>query len=533
VAGLTRLLKVGRAADSLGVYVPALVFHKLLALGRVVLFVYLMDQVQIGLWGLGAMIFTIGSSAVTLGSHHGITRYVSFYEARGQLEAFYRRVRLGVSALALGVTALAAAAAGPLTDLLIAPREGAAAVGRGEQVLVCLLALANVAVMALYQNLVSFLTGMRVYRFVSVVEVAYSVVFTALGAAALAAWPTASAALLAHLASGMLLVVAGAAVLQVGLRRAGAGEAAAEAVALAPASGADEAPAAGPDWALRPPDAAAGPPGALRRVLRFGAVNLLGGVLWLAAGYVSFWLASKEYGQAEAGLFNAFLRLGQPLALLANAAWAVVFTHVARRWEQGQPKWALQALQTAYKGVALSVTTLTLVAHVTAPLWVRVLPAEYHRGLGLVGGLLMFFQVVTNLSLVAMLAKLRERPAVIALTALGGAAANVALARWWMPAAGAAGAAWAAGAGMYVGGTAVGAAYLLAARIRLGAGTWLVLLSPAVLGLLAVSVPAAAGAWAAVLAAAVLTPWVFSRHEKALIRAFAARLAAMVRRRRA
>ena len=72
MAGLTRLLKVGRAADSLGVYVPALVFHKLLALGRVVLFVYLMDQVQIGLWGLGAMIFTIGSSAVTLGSHHGI-----------------------------------------------------------------------------------------------------------------------------------------------------------------------------------------------------------------------------------------------------------------------------------------------------------------------------------------------------------------------------------------------------------------------------------------------------------------------------
>jgi len=531
---VTRLMRVGPAAESLGVYVPALVFQKAVALGRVVLFSYLMVQEQVGLWGLAAMIFTIGSSVATLGSNHGITRYVSFYEARGQLVGFYRRMRLGVVVLALATTAAALAGSGVLTRLLM-PQDSAGAITYDQQWVICVAALANVAAVALHNNLGSFLHGMRVYRLVALLEVVYSVLFAAAAAVVLLLEPTALAALATHFAVIVTVVAFGTIVLAAGLRaQASAGQAGtapagpAEPLAADPTVGIDQAAAPVPDaMSAPPPQDALDLTGAMPRVLRFGLANLLGTSLWLAAGYVSFWLASKEYGPREAGTFHVFLRLGQPVMLLANAAWAVIFTYVARQWEGGERAPAMAALKTAYKGIAVTMLTLTLVLYATGPLWVKVLRSDYHAGLPLIGGLLMFFQVVTNLALMNIVAKLRERPIVIALAALCGGTANLVLAKWWMPRYGPAGAAWAAGIGMYAGGMLVAVVYLLVSRVRLGAATWAVLLSPAILALLITAPWVALGVWAAVLALAVLTPLLFSREEKALIASFVRRFAAI------
>jgi hypothetical protein len=133
----------------------------------------------------------------------------------------------------------------------------------------------------------------------------------------------------------------------------------------------------------------------------------------------------------------------------------------------------------------------------------------------MLGGLLMFFQCVANLALVTMLAKLQERPGVISLVALAGGLANAILAWWWMPQWGAVGAAWAAGVGMLVGGGLATAAYLVAVRTRLHAGTYLVLACPVLLVL-----PAwlAALVWLIVCVMAVATHQVFSRPQKHVLR---------------
>jgi len=222
--------------------------------------------------------------------------------------------------------------------------------------------------------------------------------------------------------------------------------------------------------------------------------------------------------KAQAGVFAVFLRLAQPIVFLANAAWSVIFAHVANWWESGDREMAMSRLETAYKGVCLATMSLTVLIYVSAGLWVRILPGDYRAGQAVLGGLLMFFQVICNLSLTTIVAKLRERPIVIVLCALAGGVLNVVLARWWMSAAAAGGApaaaAWAAGVGMYAGAGAVTVVYFLVARISVSPGTWFVLASPAILLLPAWIV---APAWAGVLAAAAMTGLILRPDQKRLL----------------
>ena len=507
-------------AESLGVYVPAMVLQKLISLGRVVLFTHLLTSDQYGLWGLGMMIFNIAGPLMTLGSNHGLIRYVSFYEARGQLVAFYRRMRLAVLVCAVSLAAGAFAASGGITRLFLASREGST-IPHSYQLYICWAALANALLGALYHNLLGFMNGMRAYRLVSAVELLFAVVFTAIGALAVGFMDTGLALLLAHLAALAVVLGAGLALLHVGVSRLAArpGKAPgpheqAGAAVLSPAGETEEITGA-VERPLEPIQTAppAGLSGAFARVLRYGSGALLGTVLWNLTGYLSFWLTSYRLGEDQAGVFYVFLLVCQPVVFLANAAWAVIFTHVARLWER-QQRAAMALLEAAYKAVVMATLTLTVAVYLTAPLWVRLVPPAYRHGVGLLGGLLMFFQVVNHLALMNMLAKLRERPVIVAVAAIVGGAANAALALWWMPQHEAVGAAWAAGIGMYAGAGAVAVAYLLATRTRLHPSTALVMLMPA--GLL---LPAwiLAVFWAAALAVAAFTPLVFTPHQKRIL----------------
>ena len=82
-------------------------------------------------------------------------------------------------------------------------------------------------------------------------------------------------------------------------------------------------------------------------------------------------------------------------------------------------------LETAYKAVTIAMMAMTIMILAPARCGWPCCPAKYHQGLVLLGGLLMFFQAVSNLSLLTTVARLRERPIVIALAALAGGVANV------------------------------------------------------------------------------------------------------------
>ena len=131
---LERLLKVGTMTDSLGVYVPAMALQRIIGLVRVVVFMHLLASVgEYGLWALGVMIFDLGGQVITLGSNHGVTRYVSFYEARGQLRAFYRRMRWLIPCVCLVLTALAFLGSDVITSVAFVHRKVGAGVGFDQQ----------------------------------------------------------------------------------------------------------------------------------------------------------------------------------------------------------------------------------------------------------------------------------------------------------------------------------------------------------------------------------------------------------------
>jgi hypothetical protein len=124
----------------------------------------------------------------------------------------------------------------------------------------------------------------------------------------------------------------------------------------------------------------------------------------------------------------------------------------------------------------------------------------------------MLFAVLAQLALMTIIARLHERPWIIAAAALAGGAATVLLAQFvLMPKWGPAGAAWASGIGVYAGAGAVTTAYFLAARLRLSASTLLVLAAPIILILPPLPL---ALALATLIALAATTPAIFTHEEK-------------------
>jgi len=441
MAARGRLLKVGSMGDALGVYVPAMVVQKAVALGRLVLLAYLMSRAgpQYGMWRIGLMVAVLAAPVLAVGAGPGLRRYVSMYEARGQLRTFYRRVRWFVPLLCVAAGGVGLACSGLITRGVIVSKARAAEIDLtyGAQWALCIAALANGVMMGVYQGVVGFIVGMRAYRLVSVVEVAFNVLFAVLAVVVVTVCPTGVALLCAHLAA-------------VGITLAGA----AWALHVLVARSTDDV-CQSPE--LPCPSASA----MLGRLVRFGAGAMVATVGLLAAQSVSLYMVNRQMGKGPAGVYGLFAQLGQPIFMVASAAWTVVLTHAARRWEASQRDEALADLQTSFKAIATAAMTLAVLVLASGPLWVRLLPATFRGGLVLMCGLLLLFQSLTHLALMHIVARLHERPCVVAVSAVVGGAANAALAWRWLPSWGLVGAAWAAGVGMYVGGGAVAVGYLL------------------------------------------------------------------------
>ena len=493
MAALRRLLKASPVSEALGVYVPAMLLQKAVGLGRLVLLAYLLSRVphEYGMWGIGVMVATLAAPVLTVGIAHGLRRYASQHLARGQLRVFYRRVRWFVPLACVLAAGAALACSGPLTRWVVVSKARAARVDLpyGEQLTLCMAALANAAAMSLYQLVEGFISGLRAYRLLSVVEVGFGVLFTVIAAVVAAYCPTGLAVLWAHLAATLAAAAAGG----VGLH------------ALVRRMSAREAQAARPErWRAM-----------LGRLVRFGLGAMAAALCLAAAEFVSLYMVNRWEGKAAAGIYALFAQLSKPMFLMACAVWTVILTHSAARWEAGDRREALGGLETGYRLVAAGTMTLTVAALAAAPLWLGLLPSSFRGGVALLGGLLMFFQSLTHLAVMNIVARLHERPGAVAAALLAGGAVNAVLAWRWMGPWGLAGASWGAGVGMYAGGTGVAAAYLLITRTRLAPGTYVVLAAPA---LLALSIPgplwAPAAAWGVVLAAALATNRVFSAEDK-------------------
>jgi len=489
----------------MGVHVSVTVLQRFLGFFRVLVLAWMLAPEHMSLWGLGVMIFTILGPLMTLGADSGTERYVSLFETRGRLELFYRKMRFGVLALVLLIGAGLLVSAEYITTLVISVGKGVPGVTWNHQVLICWLAMVNAMLLALYLNVLAFLKGMRVYRIVSVIHIIFSVLFTVAAVGVLWVWPSATAALLTHAATlGISLVVALGflhfGIVHTGGHRSRGGDRRKE-----PRLGQVDRRAPKPVKKL--------PRNLFSRLVTFGLISVLGTALWIANSYISFYMLyrNQELSKSQAGVFFVFMRLAHPVVLLAQAAWAVLFVHVVRRWESGQRDKAMDVLETTYRGIALAIMTLAVAIYATAPYWVLILKSQYHCGVDLVGPLMMSFLSVAFLALTAMVARLHERPAVIAAAALLSGLANLILGYVWIGQYGVIGAAYAAGVGMFLGVGIVSVVYLLTAHAGLHWSTITVLLLPAILLL-----PpwAAVVGWTAAVAVMLATQLVFTKTQK-------------------
>jgi O-antigen/teichoic acid export membrane protein len=491
-SALRRLLKVDSLSGSVGIYVPATALQKAIGLGRLLLFIHLLSQVQYNFWAAGAIIFDIAGPLACLGSNLAISRYVSFFEAQGQLRHFYRQIRWVVLGLCAGFTIIALLGSDIIRSLAIAARTDVAA-DIDQQMMVCYAAIANILIVSLYLNLIGFLYGLRAYRLVSVLELTSSILLAGGGLAVLLYAPTGLALLLTHAASVLICLIAGLIVLHVALPQD------------------------------KPIAAASTPAGSLPtqsdmsllRVVKFGLATLLGTVAWALVNHISYRMTSYYLGPRAGAEFQAFLRLDQQVVFLAASAWAVVFSHVARRWESGSPAEATAMLESSFKALSAAGMTLGVLLYLTLPWWVYIVPEQYRPGRQAVPGLLMFFQVMTNLPLLDILAKLREKPLVTAWALIIGGTINYLLARLWIPAWGCAGAALAGGLGIFAGSWVVLIAYQVIYKHRLQAGTLIMCLMPVILIL---PVWLAGGIWAVICLLAFFTPHLVSPQEKQMLR---------------
>ncbi|MBN1555190.1 MAG: hypothetical protein JXA11_10630 [Phycisphaerae bacterium] len=523
---LSRILRVGTIAQSMSVYLPAMMFQKALGMGRLVLFTYLVSRGQMGVWSSGVMIFILGAPLVSLGANHAMARYVSTYESRGQLVQFFRRSRIFVLLLVVGITGACFLGLEGIQQLL--GRMGMASrFSVLRQSDIRLAVVGNLVLMALYIAQISFMYGLRVYALVSIMEVAFSVLFTAWGVVWVWFSPGAMSLLLAHLGSLAVVLVVfhwllGSAVNHSARRRT-RGEAVWRTdvnIEPTPSAEGDAVSTRIPlDSAKQPVDAQDATRIHWLRILRYGLAGMIGTLIWQCAQNVSYFMVLHRYGEVSAGGFWVMMQFSQPLVFVANAAWAVLFSHVARLWEEGDHDAAMFMLETSYKAIALTIMTFSVLLYTTSHWWIQILSPEYRYGLDYLSGLLTFYLTVSNLTMLTIPAKLHEKPIVIGIGALAGAVANIGLAVLWMPmwgdvVWGEVGAARAAGVGMFFGGGFVMLIYLLISKTRLSDSTYFVLGTPV---LLLLPTHLIGMVWAVVLPVSVFSPWIFDVQQKTIL----------------
>lgn len=509
----------------MSIYLPASLVQLILAMGRVLVFTYLISREQMGVWGTGAMIFVVAAPLVCLGSNHALVRYVSVYEARGKLLLFFRRMRIFVPLLTCVLVAIAFVFSKCLISRVIYPQASGEILSYHWYV--GLAVIGNLGLMALYLCMLSFIYGLRVYALASMIEVLFAGLFTASAVVWLVIGGCGATLtmLLAHLGSLVVVLSIGMTLLWIGVNRIAQNplpdvqptpdiEPTADdgdmVKATIPVIGKISPKLEEPDETLRE---------GLLRFVKFGLAGMIGALLWQVSGYVSFTLVYQWRGEQSGGVFHVMNKLTQPLVVLAGAAWAVVFSHVAKQWETDK-KTAMATLELSFKAIAITVMTFTIAIYAASPLWIKLLDDRYRVGLLYLPGLFTLAVGISNLTMLTIPAKLHERPIVIGLGAVSGVALNILLAALWMPRWGEVGAALAAGVGMYFGGGIVMFVYLLATNVNLRDSSYFILALPV---LLLLPIHILAPLWAIILAICIFSPWIFSNAQKSQLRSTAVR----------
>lgn len=385
-ASLFRAESVGR---SLSIYLPVTVGSRLIGLVRAVILAWLIGEAEFGLFQLALLAINVLNPLCSAGLNEAVARYVPQYETRGALRPYLRRIAPFVLVTGLVLSAVMYLAARPLGALLFATLgSGSTRVVTSETcTLLTQLAAGTTFGLIVYFLLLAILRGLRMFRAVSLIELVNNVAFTLLAILVALAGMRTAGAMIASYGLALLAIVV---VVWPPLQRA---------VGRAP----------GQDGPLRPDGPDCREPAVFRQLLRFSLWAAMATIMWQTLQYYPMWYLQKLHGPEVTAVFGAVRSLTQIVLVAAVAIVGVVQTSVTKTWEESGAAEADRRLLLAYKAAAL----LMLVGCVAFALMgrpiMRVFPASYGYGAGIVALSLLFFLVGGHLSFLAVHFTLIER----------------------------------------------------------------------------------------------------------------------------
>lgn len=367
----SRLFRSRGTADALGIYLPAAVAYRSLGLVRGVILAWLIVPAEYGLLQMALVTVNVLMPLAGLGLNEAVARYVPQYEARGELRAFLRRAWLFAMATTAVLCGLTFAAAGPLTRLILGSAEAATADG-SQRVELTRWAVACVLVLIAYMFLLAAIKGLRMFLAVSLLELAGGVGFTAL-AVVLAAcgWRSADAVLVAFVAVYMLVTAAVGLLLIRHLGRS-----------------------IGQDGPLEGASRSDVP----RQMVQFGMWLALAAVLWQIMQHYPMWYLQRTQGPQATAVFAGVRLIAQAILIAAVSVVMVVQATVTRAWEAEGPAAADRKLGLAFKTTGIVMLAGCGALVFAAPIVMRLFPADYGSGVGLVPVLTAFCMVAGCLS---------------------------------------------------------------------------------------------------------------------------------------
>ena len=454
---MSKLSKILFYADSLfanlRVYLFAHILFRVVGMGRMVLWTWLLLESKFGSFNVGLVFTNLAASMVLLGAPSALERYIPFYQNAHQLKAFLRRILplcfaiavLAVVVLALNVDALSS---------LVFSLKSFGSLGAETKLQFSQLAAACVATVfaaACFHMVISCLKGLRYFRAVAALELTYSLLFTALAVVLLLGYSCEPVVVFVSQALSMAVVsgVVGL-LLLVNLRNT-------------------------PDQ-----DEALGSREYLSRFGTFAAWGLPGTITWRLLFIFPLWYLNRTQGPEVAGTYSAYFRLTNAVFFLSVPFWSVMNIHAVRHWVQAKYALARSTVEVGFKACSLFLLLLCMVFTLAGPVLSKLFPSGFSAGAEQVRFICMPVILAVNFGLVHLLAHLLERPGLRVLSLSVGAGVLLLVGYFVIPVYGMTGAALSAALGLGVA-IVLGLVMLASRRCYVSLSTWMVLACPLLL----------------------------------------------------
>ncbi len=490
------------------IYLPCYAASRLIGFARGVLFAWIIAKGEFGLLQLGLMAMNLLYPLMSLGLNDAVTRYVPYYEARHALRrSLVRAVGLcvGVTTLLGVVSLLFAEQIGPLLFMVSGKASASSIDPAGTYRLMQMIVLTTwlLSGMMLIQ---ATLKGLRMFRAVSLVEVASNALFMLMAILyAWGGWDDAIGMLSSYATALAVIVIVFAVPLWQTIRMQS-------------------------DVTQTAVEFNGERPHLVGQMFRFSVWLALAAIIWQALHYLPAGFLQKEFGERKTATFTAVRHITQAVLVLSVAVTNVVMPAITKRWESDSRSGADAQLKLIYKAFGLVILAGSAVIVLIDEYVMRMFPAAYLEGLAIFPTMLLFFLICGHLYFLTIHFHLIERTHHLIGAWVAGAAVAWLAGRMWIGHDGFAGGALQAAAMVSL--VAIGASLLVTLvllyveRRPIDLGSLLILLAGFVLLLPEMYVVALLIVFGIIV---LLTGAVFSREEKHLLRGQAHEMAGFLR----